>query len=184
MTYIHVVKSALAHHVPMIIGPASYLRVEFFNQIGGRHAKRGFDRSSNALQERLDVFLGRFDEQFPARVSAHVLSEEVEAVCHVHNDRLRRRKFQSSFLQKMLDEGFHFFFQQFFRSAGDDEVIRIPDEIDAGFLISYGLETRSCWVLFLQKSLKSIQRTVSERWGDNTALRSPFRRFVKDVFFH
>src|SRR5260221_2042361 len=44
------------------------------------------------------------DEQFPARVSAHVLSEEVETVCHVRNDRLRRRKFQSSFLQELLDE--------------------------------------------------------------------------------
>src|SRR5260370_39617196 len=77
---IRVVKSTLAHHVPMIIGPAPYLRVEFFNQIGGRHAKRGFDRSSNAIQERLDVFLGGLDEQFPARVSAHVLSEEVETL--------------------------------------------------------------------------------------------------------
>ena len=108
---IRVVKSTLAHHVPMIIDPAPYLRVEFFNQIGGRHAKRGFDRSSNAIQERLDVFLGGLDEQLPARVSAHVLSEEVETVCHVRNDRLRRRKLQSSFLQELLDEGFHFFFQ-------------------------------------------------------------------------
>src|SRR6267154_1765919 len=49
---IHVVKSTLAYHVSMIIGPAPYLRVEFFNQIGCRHAKRGFDRSSNAIQER------------------------------------------------------------------------------------------------------------------------------------
>ena len=34
----------LLDHVPMIVCPTSYFGVEFINQIGGRHAKRGFDR--------------------------------------------------------------------------------------------------------------------------------------------
>jgi hypothetical protein len=33
------------------------------------------------------------------------LSEEIKAFLHVGDDRLRRRKFQPSFLQKLLDEG-------------------------------------------------------------------------------
>jgi hypothetical protein len=71
-----------------------------------------------------------------------------------------------------------------------DNKIAVRDQVNAmdgasyfkHFLTSYGLETRSCWILFLQKSLKSIQRAVSERWRNDSGLRSPFRRFVKDVF--
>src|SRR5260221_3152167 len=68
--------------------------------------------------------------------------------------------------------------------AGDDEVIRITDEIDTRFLTSKGLETFSCWVFFLQESFKSVQRAVSQRRGDNSTLGGPIHRFVKGVFFH
>jgi hypothetical protein len=37
---------------------------------------------------------------------------------------------------------------------------------------------------FLQESLQPIQRAIGERWGDNSALWSSIRRFVKDVFVH
>ena len=40
---VDVVKSTLADHVPMIVGPAPNLGVEFLDQIGGRVAERGFD---------------------------------------------------------------------------------------------------------------------------------------------
>ena len=59
---INAIKHAFAHRVPMIVCPTSYLGVEFLNQIGGRHTKRGFDRSSDSIQEGLDVFLGWLDE--------------------------------------------------------------------------------------------------------------------------
>jgi len=94
---IHAIERAFTHRMPMIVRPTSYLGVEFLNQIGGRHSKRSFDRSSDALQESLNVFLGWLDEQFPIGVSAHVLSKEVEAVRHVRDDRLRRREFKSAF---------------------------------------------------------------------------------------
>ena len=116
-------KGTLADHVPMIVGPAPNLGVEFLNQIGSRHAKRGFDRGSNARQESFDVFLGGLSEQSPVRVTAHVLSEEIKAFLHVRDDRLRRRKFKPSFLQKLHNDGFNFSFQQFFRPAGDNEVV-------------------------------------------------------------
>ena len=108
---IHAGERAFAHHVPMIIGPTSYLGVEFLDQSGGRRAQCGFDCHSDAFQEGLDVLLGGFDEQFPIRVSAHVLSKKIKALFHVRDDCLRGRKLKPSLLQKLLDEGFDFPFQ-------------------------------------------------------------------------
>src|SRR5437879_6870339 len=68
--------------------------------------------------------------------------------------------------------------------AGDDEVIRVTDEIDTRLLTSKGLETFSCWIFVPQESFKAVQRAVSERRRDNSTLWSPVRRIVKDVFFH
>src|SRR6202795_3315553 len=102
---------AFAHHVPMIVGPTANLWVELIDQIGGRHALCSFDGSSDAIQEGFNILLGRLDEQFPVRISAHVLSEEIKAVLHVRNDCLLRREFKTSLLQKLLDEGLDFSFQ-------------------------------------------------------------------------
>lgn len=71
----------------------------------------GFDDSSDALQEGSNILLGRLDEQFSVRVSAHVLSEEIKTMLHVRNDCLRRREFKTSFLQELLDQGLDFSFQ-------------------------------------------------------------------------
>ena len=82
----------------MIVGPPTNLRVELIDQIGGRHAKPGFNRYSDPCQEGFNVLLGRLDEQLPVRVAAHVLSEEIKAFLHVRNDGLRGRKFKSALL--------------------------------------------------------------------------------------
>jgi hypothetical protein len=87
---IHVSKRAFAHHVPMIVRPTANLWVKLIDQIGGRHAMCSFDDSSDALEEGSNILLGRLDEQFSVRVSAHVLSEEIKAALHVRNDSLRR----------------------------------------------------------------------------------------------
>src|SRR2546422_4320037 len=102
---------AFAHHVPMIVGPTANLWVELIDQVGGRHALCSFDGSSDAVQEGFNILLGRLDEQFPVRISAHVLSEEIKAVLHVRNDGLLRREFKTSLLQKLLDEELDFSFQ-------------------------------------------------------------------------
>jgi hypothetical protein len=96
---------AFAHHVPMIVRPTTNLWVELIDQIGGRPAMRSLDGSSDVLQEGFDILLGRLNEQFPVGISAHVLSEEIKAVLHMRHDGLLRREFETSFLQKMLDEG-------------------------------------------------------------------------------
>ena len=95
---VNVFKSMLTHHVPMIVGPTTNLWVECTDQIGGRPANRGFDYSSNAIQEGLNIFLGRLDEQFPIGIPTHVLSEEIEALLLVRNDRLLGREFEPSLL--------------------------------------------------------------------------------------
>ena len=77
---------AFAHHVPMIVRPTANLRVELIDQVGGRHAMRSFDDSSDAVQEGSNILLRRLGEQFPVGISAHVLSEEVKALLHVRND--------------------------------------------------------------------------------------------------
>ena len=181
---VHVREGTFADHVPMIVGPTSNLWVELIDQIGGRHANPGFDCYSDSLQEGFNVLLGRLDEQFPVRVAAHVLSEEIKAFLHVRNDRLRGREFEPPLLKELLNKGLDPSLQQVFRFTGNDEIIRIANEIHRRILISKGLEACSCWVVFLQKSLKSIQRAIRERWGDNSTLWGSIRRFVEDMFFH
>ncbi len=102
---------AFTHHMPMIVGPTANLGVELIDQIGSRHAMRGFDGLSDAVQEGFDILLGRLDEQFSVRISAHVLSEEIKALLHVRNDGLRRREFKTSFLQELHNEWLDLSFQ-------------------------------------------------------------------------
>ena len=104
-------KDAFTHHVPMIVGPTSYFGVEPTDQIGGGHAQRSFDSSTDTIQKGLGILFGRLNEQFPVGVFAHILSEKIEALLHVRDDRLRRGKLQSSFLQKLLHEGLDLSFQ-------------------------------------------------------------------------
>src|SRR5260370_21983125 len=70
---------AFAHHVPMIVRPTANLWVELIDQIGGRHAMCVFDDSSDSVQEGSHILLGTLYEQFPVRISAHVLSAEIKA---------------------------------------------------------------------------------------------------------
>jgi hypothetical protein len=68
-------------------------------------------RESEAYENPETVLLGRLDEQFSVGILAHVLSEEIKTFLHVGDNRLRGRKFQASFVQKLLDEGLDFSFQ-------------------------------------------------------------------------
>src|SRR5882724_6749088 len=80
----------------MIIGPTSYFGVEPMDQISGRHTQRSFDVSADTIQKGLAILFGRLNEQFPIGVLAHILSEKIKAFLHGRDDRLRRRKLQSS----------------------------------------------------------------------------------------
>jgi hypothetical protein len=103
--------NAFTHYVPVIVGPAPYFGVQPIDQLSGRHAQGGLDCLSDAIQEDFHVLFGRLNEQFPVGVPAHILSEEIEALLHVRDDRLLGREFKPSGLQKLLDEGLHFSLQ-------------------------------------------------------------------------
>jgi hypothetical protein len=72
-------------------------------------------------QGGFNVLLGRLEEQFPVKVAAHVLSEEIKAFLHLRSDGLRRREFEPTLLKKLLNEGLDLSFQQIFRFTGDDK---------------------------------------------------------------
>jgi len=129
---IHVSKCSFTHHVPMIVDPTTNLRVELIDQIGGRHAKPGFNRCSDPRQEGFNILLGRLDAQFPVRVAAYVLSEEIKAFLHVRNDGLRGREFEPPLLKELFNKGLDISLQQVFRFTGDDEIISITNEIHRG----------------------------------------------------
>src|SRR6266446_1383227 len=165
---IHACECAFAHNVPMIVCPTTNFGIEQIDQIGGRHTSCVSDGLADAIQESLCVLLGRLDEQFPVGVPAHVLSEEIKAFLHVSDDRLFRREFQPSLLQKLLDEGFDLSFQYFLRFTGDDKVISVADEIHRSGFTSERLETFLLRELLLQESFEPVQRAVSERWRNHS----------------
>ena len=90
---IRICESTFADHLPKVVGPTPNLWIELIDQIGSRQAKPGFNRCSDSVQKGFDILLGRLDAQFPVRVAAHVLSDEIEAFLHVRNDGLLGRKF-------------------------------------------------------------------------------------------
>ena len=91
---------------------------------------RSLDGSSDVLQEGFDILLGRLDEQFPVGISAHVLSEEIEAVLHMRDLGFLVGELQTAFLQEVSHERLNLVTKKFLRDARDQEVIRIADQVD------------------------------------------------------
>jgi len=113
----------LRRAMSVIIGPATNGGVQQTNQ---QSLTQGFirvDDSSDFLQGRVRVLLGRFIQRF-AVVCAESLSEEVEPLVDMGDAGLVGGERQPLFLQELLHHGPHIIFQQFFRVAGNDEVVR------------------------------------------------------------
>ena len=60
------------------------------------------------------------------------MSQEIEALVDVGNDRLFLGEREPSFLQKLLYQGFDFLFKQFFGDASHDKIVGKPDVVDLG----------------------------------------------------
>ena len=101
---IYSAKGTATHRMPVIVGPAAYFGVENKNQFGCSFRQPCSYGSSDVIQEGLHVLLRWFDEQFSVRISAHILSEEVEARCHVRDDCFHRGEFKPALAQKALDQ--------------------------------------------------------------------------------
>ena len=113
----------------VIVRPAPDDGVELTNQpfLCGRPVRS--DDRSDFLQEGVRVLLRRLDEQL-AIILAEILSEEVEPFFDRRDAGFLWRELQTTVAQKLLDQWSDFIFQHVLGRAGDDEVIRITNEVD------------------------------------------------------
>ena len=89
------IEGLLAHHMPVIIGPTPSHGVELGNQIRRCSLLIGLHDLPDLTEELFDILSGGFDQQF-ARVLAHVLAQEIEAVLNVRDMGFLRGEFQSA----------------------------------------------------------------------------------------
>ena len=108
---VNALKDTFTHDVPVIVGPSPYFGVQPIDQFGSRQAQASFNYLADAIQEDFHILLGRFDEQFPRGVLAHVLSEKIKALLHMRDDCFLGRKFQPTWLQELLNQGLNFLLQ-------------------------------------------------------------------------
>ena len=157
-------EGAAADNMPVIVGPTAYFAIQHKDQIGCRFSQPRPYGFSDAFQKGSKILPGGLDEQFSIRISAHILSEKIEARGHVRDDRFHGGEFKPAFAQEAFDQRFDLF-QQFFRPACDHEVVRITDEIHTGILSAQGWEAFLLRITFPKKLLQSIQRMIGQRRG-------------------
>ena len=82
---VHFAEGGFAHNMSVIVGPSSNFRVELCYQMSGVCLLVILHDFSDLLQERFDVLVRGFDEEFPL-VLAYILSEKIEAVLNVGDE--------------------------------------------------------------------------------------------------
>ncbi len=127
------------------------------------------------------VFPGGLDEQLSA-ILAQVLSEEVEPLPDVRDAGFLWRELQAPVAQELLDQWLDFIFQHGLVRAGDDEVIRIPDEVYP-WADGFSVRILPGEALF-QECFQSVQSQVGQRGRDNPALWRACLRGEEDSIFH
>src|SRR4030095_11401718 len=112
-----------AGDMQVIIGPSSDDRIELHDQVSGNCLCIPFDDSPGFVQKRRYILFRWRDDDLASVVSAKMLPEEIKSILNVRDSGLFWRKFQPSLSQEFFNEGFHFIFQQLFRTTSDNEVI-------------------------------------------------------------
>ena len=92
-------------------------------------------------QERVHALFRWGDAQI-SLILAYRMPQKVKAVRNMRDAGLLQGECQTAFPQELLREGADFVGQQRLRGAGDNEVIRIPDEIDLRLAASPGFGIR------------------------------------------
>ena len=91
------------------------------------------------------------------------LSAEVEAFLHVRDLRLLGRVDQSALMQEAFDEGTNLVFQEFTGSSGDEEVVRVAQQVDFRVPQDLGALPRPlAGKRALQQLLQPIEREICE----------------------
>src|SRR5215469_15429196 len=99
------------------------------------------------------------------------LAQEVETVLDMRDPGLLVGEFETPLGQEVCHERLDFILQQKPRRAGDDEVIRIANQVNLAFLVSAARRTEAV----RQQLLQSIQGSIRQDGRNDTALRGPFR---------
>jgi hypothetical protein len=127
-----------AHHMLVVVGPASDHGIQLDNQPRCRQCLVRFHCGPDLFQKRLYILLGRLDQQFvpfACLILAHILSQEVEAFFYLGDDCFLSRELQPPFPQELLHQRLDFIFKELFGSSGNDEVIGKSDEVEFGSIV-------------------------------------------------
>ena len=127
---IHFGKGAFARCMTVVHRPALDLLIQAPDQVARRLAARIVERCLDLGQERLDAPLRWLDQDLAVAKAPHRLSQEVEAVGDMRDPGLLVGEFETPLAQEVFHERLDFTAQEDPRCARDDEVIRIPDQMD------------------------------------------------------
>ena len=126
----------------------------------------------------LHVPPGRLQENLAVPVAAHVLAQKVETPGHTRDAGFLGGEFETPLFQEVCHERLHFVTEKFLRRAGDDEVIRVADQMD---LVLPALRRRGGKTL-RQQALQPIQGPIRQGGGRDAPLGSTFRGGEPGVF--
>ena len=115
-------KGFLGRRVSVKVCPTPYFGIECGDQPVCRGRFIILDDLSDVRKERFDVLFRRACKELPI-VLTYMLSEKVKSVLNVRYAGFLFREFQSSFPQKIGDEGFDLLFQDLFRDTCNEEVV-------------------------------------------------------------
>jgi hypothetical protein len=123
---IHGSEGLFTGHMAMIVRPPPEERIELPDQIFWLGLGMRAHECTSFGQEEVDTGAGRFHEN-RAVIVAEMLTEKVKPVGDMRDLGLLGREDQAAFVEELFHERTDFGFQQFFGTAGDDEVIRESD---------------------------------------------------------
>ncbi len=116
--------------MPVVLRPTADQRVETLNQFPGRQMSTLLPNQVVYLdQEALLILAGRLQQKLGPETT-YVLTQEVEAVCHMRDAGFLVGEFETPLGQEVCHERLYFITQKFLRGARNDEVIRIADQVD------------------------------------------------------
>src|SRR4051794_19606093 len=163
---VYCTEDALAHGISVVHGPALDLLIQAPDQVSRRHAARVVDRLLDLGQERLDAPLRWLDQDLAIAEAPDRLAQEIEAVLDMRDPGLLVGEFETPLAQEVFHERLDFSSQEDPRCAGDDEVIRIADQMD----LASRTPTACVAEATLQQRLQPIQGPVRQRGGDDPPL--------------
>ena len=164
----------LGNHVPMIVGPSLQDGIEFADENGCVRPVAAPNAVTRLFQHAAHALPRGFDQQFLSEF-AQALTQEIKSLVNACDDGLFRRERESALPQETDDGGFDLLLQDFPRRGGDNEVIRVTDEVD---FVATGFD-RGADGLF-----HSVEGEVGQHGRGDAALRSAGGGGEKPLVLH